>query len=174
MPSDNPSRIDLSNGNTISQLELATQFYSRGVAELQRENIVEGMNNIKLCASLAHGGCAEILGWYYYKGEHVEKDLEQAEKWEKIAWSTGIKYIYAGLSGALSLAEYYCDESYFGKSKSEILDWAKKAEKLLLQLLVSFSRDEVYQSKELIQQFLDRIESVRNNVKNNACPSLQS
>ncbi len=141
-------------------------LYLKGRASL---DTVSGIEDIKVCANQGHGGCAQILGGLYYYARGVSRDLEKAERWQLLAWETGIDYGYAGVLGATHAAFYYCNEpSYKAGSKkiSILLDSADE----ILDVIAENSLIESSSSEEkVILSIRSDIQTVRNNLIKGEC-----
>ncbi|WP_139304923.1 SEL1-like repeat protein [Microbulbifer marinus] len=142
------------------------QLYVKGRKNLSTQ---QGIVDIKKCAELGHGGCAQILGTLYLAGSGVEQDFNKAMKWQLAAWETGIDYGYAGALGALHAATYYCELSYFDVSpkKAEIL--IDSAFKILETLTSSYSKERMQVEHANVEEILEEITHIRNKVRNGEC-----
>lgn len=135
-PSPREEKRQMHNDYVKARKLIVEQKYKKGIATLRR------------CAEGGHGGCAQSLGAAYYAGRWVEFDMDEATKWLSQAYQTGVKYDFAGLYSAISLAAMMCDprnqEGGYGKHR----DWMQKA-KGLFELLAT-NRNRMHSKTEKV------------------------
>ncbi|WP_371196294.1 hypothetical protein [Glaciecola sp. SC05] len=137
-------------------------LYSKGRALLKSDKPKAGFPYLLNCAARGHGGCAEIIAYEYYGAEHIDEDLDEALKWFKVAASTKLYYGFAGISGALTIAEMYCDGTYFSESYTSVNQWVEEANSMHADLTQIFVQQNVpehfYQILEGIRQRITELE----------------
>ncbi len=142
------------------------QLYINGRSNLHSQ---EGISSIKRCAKFGHGGCAQILGGMYYNGTAIKKDLGSAVNWQLAAWETGIDYGYAGILGALRVAQYYCDEPYFSAPPQKVEIFLNSANDILNIYFNSFSENRKNQENSTADGIRSEISQIRNRMKAGEC-----
>lgn len=107
---------------------IVEQKYKKGIATLHS------------CADGGHGGCAQSLGAAYYAGRWVEFDIDEATKRLSQAYQTGIKYDFAGVYSAISLAAIMCDPRNREGGYKRHRDWLQKAKQMYKLLAANKNR----------------------------------
>ncbi len=148
-------------------------MYLEGIEMVNNKKYEEGYKLLNRCASVGHGGCAEVLGWAYYSGEGIKEDFDAAVKWLKVAWQTGTNYGFAGLSGAVSIAEYYCDDVYFQKNSGDVDYWRQNAKTLLLQLLAQLKDGKLPEHDDIFKGMISRIAYLDKAINMKTCKSIE-
>jgi TPR repeat protein len=149
-------------------------LYFEAGEKIDNKEYEAGYALLTKCATAGHGGCAEILGWAFYQGTGIVEDKDKAIKWLKLAYESGVNNGFAGLSGALSIAEFYCDDSYFLKSKDEVIKWNEKAANLYFELMEVFTDIQKLEYQELFVEISDRIIKLENEYNEGVCNNIQN
>jgi hypothetical protein len=155
--------------STKNQVGLS-ELYQRAHGKIQEKKIGDAIKILRHCARKGHGGCAEILGWSYYYGEGVPQSLKMTERWLLVAAETGTNYGYAGLSGSLSIAEFYCEDSFFRKSEQDIKYWAGETSRLMEEIKEKTGVDQRFEGMN--QELERRLIYLNDKIRDKSCESL--
>jgi len=148
-------------------------LYLKGTSKINSNQFSEGFRLLKICGLRGHGGCAEIVGWEYYDAGNIKQNLDLTIKWLKMAASTKIKYGFAGISGSLSIAEFYCDDSNFHMDYSEIKSWAKNTEALLVMFRQALPESKLLEFESIFKGVDERIAELNYSIDNETCKAVE-
>lgn len=140
--------------------------YEYGITHLKSN---KGVLAIESCAADGHGGCAQVLGDLYYKGQGVERDLEQARKWQLEAMKSDYNYRFSGIFGALALANYYCEEPYYKAGSEKILELLENTQELITIYLGNLSENSRKEVTTTTNRISDEINRLKQKVTKGGC-----
>jgi len=171
------------SSNTLNDLN---QLYEIAGEKVRAREYIDASRYLIPCAQQGHGGCAEMLGWLYYEGsivpselntnssiseteKKIDANLAEGLRWLTLASNTNWNFGYAGLSGALSVAEIYCKESSLEKTNEETKQMLSKATYLFYALKTDQSKEQSIKFKEHNEIVENRMLTLLNKLENDGC-----
>lgn len=129
----------------------------------------KGVVAIETCAEAGHGGCAQVLGDLYYKGQGVEKNLDKARYWQMQAMDSDYDYHFSGIFAALSLARYYCEDASYQVSTDKIVKLLNATQGLLDSDLAELSESGKAEAAGFSHRITAEIERLKQQALNGEC-----